>query len=219
MSPLPLFCWLAVMVDRKVEWRHRLMLFSWFGVFLIFYSFYSIYDAWSYTRFLLPGYPALVLGMAFIARDLSELLRKWVSEIGRARLKWGVLVIMVAVTLSHGHRYNKKLDIFNVAAGESWYPAACRETDKLLPNNSLIASMRMSGALNFYTGRPIVRWDSVSPDRWPEVKKRAAERGYRWYALLQPFEIERAQRKMGGKWVKLAMFDQISLWQVDLTSE
>jgi Bacterial membrane protein YfhO/Dolichyl-phosphate-mannose-protein mannosyltransferase len=219
MSPLPLLCWLAVIVDRKVEWRNRLMLLSWFGAFFLFYCCYNIYDDWWYTRFLLPGYPALVLGVVLIARDLSELSRTWVSEINRARLKWVVLIIMVAVTLSHERRYLRRLDLFNTDAGEERYPASCRWADQQLPSKSLIASMHVSGALKFYTDRPIFRWDAVTPGQWPEVKKHAAERGYQWYALLFPSEVEEAQKRLGGKWTKLGMLNQIGLWQIEPTSE
>jgi Bacterial membrane protein YfhO len=219
MSPLPLLCWLAVTVDRKVEWRNRLLLLSWFGTFFLFYCCYSFYEAWWYTRFLLPGYPALVLGVALIARDLPGLLSRFVSESNRARLKWAVLIIMVAVTLSHERRHIRKLDIFSVGAGEEWYPKSCLWADKQLPSKSLIASMQMSGALKFYTTRPIVRWDGVTPMQWPEVKKHAADSGYQWYALLWPFEVEEAQKRMGGKWTKLGMLDQFSLWRVELASD
>jgi hypothetical protein len=79
--------------------------------------------------------------------------------------------------------------------------------------------MQMSGALKFYTTRPIVRWDGVTPMQWPEVKKHAADSGYQWYALLWPFEVEEAQKRMGGKWTKLGMLDQFSLWRVELASD
>jgi hypothetical protein len=41
------------------------------------------------------------------------------------------------------------------------------------------------------------------------VKKRAAERGYQWYALLMPFEIEEAQKRLSGKWTKMGMVGPI----------
>jgi hypothetical protein len=218
MSPLPLLCWLAVAVDRKIEWRNRLMLLTWFGAFFIFYCCYNDYDAWWYTRFLLPGYPALILGVVLIARDLPELLSNWVNERNRVRLKWAVLIIMVAVTLSHERRYIRKFDIFSIGRGEEWYPLSCRWADQQLPSQSLIVSMQFSGALKFYTDRPIVRWDEMTPGQWPEVKKRAAERGYQWHALLLPFEVEEAQKRLGGKWTKLGMLDQTSLWKIELAS-
>jgi hypothetical protein len=220
MSPLPILCWIAVIVDRKVEWRNRLMLFSWFCAFFIFYSFYSIpdysiSDAWSYTRFLLPGYPALVLGVALIARDLPELLRKWVSESNRARLKWAVLIVMMAIALSHERRYIRKLDVFSISRSEQRYPASSRWADNQLPGNSLIVSKQTSGALKFYTSRPIVRWDFITPENWPEVKKQAAEKGYQWYALLGPLEIEEAQKRISGRWTNIGSQDQFSLWRIE----
>jgi membrane protein YfhO len=219
MSPLPLLCWLAVTVDRKVEWRNRLMLLSWFGAFFLFYCCYDDYNAWWYTRFLLPGYPALVLGVVLIARDLPELLRTWVSESNRARLKWVMLIIMAAVPLSHERRYINKLDVFSIGVAEEANQTSCLWADQRLPSKSLIVSMQMSGALKFYTGRPIVRWDAIAPGQWPEVKKRAAERGYQWYALLQPFEVEDARKRMGGRWTELGVSGPISLWQIELAPD
>jgi hypothetical protein len=77
----------------------------------------------------------------------------------------------------------------------------------------------MSGAVNFYTQRPIVRYDWLDPVKWATVKKHAAERGYQWYALLMDFEIEGAQSQMGGKWTKLGIFGPISLWWVELAPD
>jgi hypothetical protein len=195
------------------------MLLSWFGAFFLFYCFYNVYDYWWYTRFLLPGYPALVLGVLLIARDLPELLRKSVSESKRARLKWVVLIIMVAVTLSHEWRYINKFGVFGIGIGEEAYQTSCRWADQQLPSKSLIASMQMSGALKVYTDRPIVRWDAVTPEKWPEVKKRAAERGYQWYALLTHFEVEEARKRMGGRWTEFGVHGPVTLWRIELASD
>jgi 4-amino-4-deoxy-L-arabinose transferase-like glycosyltransferase len=73
MSPWLLLGWLGVAADRKVHWRHRAMLIAWFGAFLLFYCCYDIYDDWWYTRFLLPAYPAMILGALLAARDVVHL--------------------------------------------------------------------------------------------------------------------------------------------------
>ncbi|HKE03194.1 MAG TPA: YfhO family protein, partial [Blastocatellia bacterium] len=219
MSPLPLLCWLGVAADSKVEWRNRATLLSWFGAFFIFYCLYSVHDAWLYTRFLLPGYPALILGVLLIARDLPGLFGRVVSEHNRARLKWIVLAIFLAVTLSHEKRYIKRINVSNISVSESAYPASCRWADQQLPSQSLIVSAQFSGALKFYTSRPIVRWDEITPGQWPVVKKHAAEKAYQWYALLAPHEVEAARSRLGGRWTKLGALDQTSLWRIDLNSE
>ncbi len=216
MSPLALLCWLGIAADLKVEWRNRVMLLSWFGAFFVFYCFYSEYDAWWYTRFLLPGYPALILGVLLIARDIPEVFRRLVNEQNRARLKWVVLAIFLGVTLSHEKRYINKINVPNISVMHSVYPASCRWADQQLPSQSLIVSMQFSGALKYYTSRPIVRWDEITPEQLPVVKKHAAEKGYQWYALLSPEEIEDAQKRLGGRWTKLGALDHISLWQIDL---
>jgi dolichyl-phosphate-mannose-protein mannosyltransferase len=215
MSPLPLLGWLVVAADRKVEWRNRAMLVSWFGAFFLFYSCYDVYKVWWYTRFLLPAYPAMILGALLVARDVVGLLRKWISEANQARMRWIVLAILLGVTFSHENRNIKRYGLFKFGPREIVHYTSCRWADQTIPSNSLVVSMHMSGALRFYTERPIVRWDWLDPERWPVVKKNAAERGYQWYALLWPFEVEEAQKRLGGKWTKLGMLDQISLWQIE----
>jgi hypothetical protein len=85
----------------------------------------------------------------------------------------------------------------------------------MLPGQSLVVSMQMSGALKFYTRRLVVRWDAVKPDQWRPLKERATERGYQWYALLQPHEVEEAQRRLPGKWVQIGRLRHISLWRIE----
>jgi hypothetical protein len=219
MSPLPLLGWLVVAADRKVEWRNRAMLISWFGALFVFYSCYESDPAWWYTRFLLPAYPAMILGALLVARDVVGLLWKWISDVNRARLRWVVLAILLGVTLSHENRYIRRFDIFNFGPREIIHYTSSRWADQAIPNNSLLAAMHMGGALGFYTGRPVVRWDWLKPEQLSVMKKHAAERGYRWYALLLPFEFEDAQKKIGGKWTKVGTLDPVILWQVELTSD
>jgi hypothetical protein len=219
LGPLLLLGWLGVAADRKVHWRDRGMLISWFGSFLLLYSFYNIYGVWWYTRFLLPGYPALVLGTLLVVRDIPGLLKNYFSEANRIRLKWAFLAILMGVTLSHERRYIRRFELFNFGPASSANSASCRWANRTLPNQAIVVASEMSGALKFYTERPIFRWDYTFPPEWTVVKNHAAEKGYRWYALLLPFEIDDAQKRLGGKWVKLGMLDQVSLWQIDPTSD
>jgi hypothetical protein len=219
MSPLPLLGWLVVAADRKVEWRNRAMLVSWFGAFLLFYSCYNFYGPWWWTRFLLPAYPAMILGALLVARDLVGLFAKWIIEVNRARLRCVVLAILVGVTLSHENRNIKRFDLVNFGAGEIAHKTSCRWADQTIPGHSLLAAGHMSGALDFYTQRPIVRYDWLDPVKWTTVKKHAAERGYQWYALLMDFEIEGAQNQMGGRWTRLGIIGPISLWRVELAPD
>jgi hypothetical protein len=161
----------------------------------------------------------MILGALLVVRDVAGLFRKWLTEVNQARLKWVVLAILLGVTLSHENRNIRKFDLFNFGAGEIAHYNSCRWADQTMPSNSLVVSWQMSGALWFYTERPIVRLDWTWPHQWSAVKKRAAERGYQWYALLMPFEIEEAQKRLSGKWTKMGMVGPVSLWRIEPSSE
>ncbi|GEM_PF-166433 len=215
MSSWILLGWLAVAADRKVYWRDRVMLIAWFGAFLAFYAGYNIYDDWWYTRFVLPAYPALILGALLAARDVVDLLKRWVGERSRAWLRWIVLAGLLVAALGSERQNIKRFDVFGIGESESVHSASCRWADQRLPSQALVVSMEMSGALKFYTQRPILRWDMVTPDQLKLLKERVAERGYQWYALLHPHEVEDAQKRLPGKWVQEGTLRHVSLWRIE----
>ncbi|MGH9838596.1 MAG: ArnT family glycosyltransferase [Blastocatellia bacterium] len=218
MSPLILLGWLGVAVNRKVHWRIRAMLITWFGLFLLFYCCYSFYDTWWYTRFLLPGYPAMILGALLTGRSLVD----WFTAGGgERRLVWGrraALAILLAVVLGFELYYVRHFDVRSTGAVESMHSISCRMVEETAPPRALVVSMEMSGALKFYTGRPIVRWDLIEPDQWRLLKNHAGERSYQFYALLMEHELEGAQRRMPGKWTQLGTVRHISLWKIESAS-
>ncbi len=218
MSSLPLLGWLAVAADRKVEWRNRALLITWFASFLLFYGFFDIYGDWWYTRFLLPGLPALILGTLLVVRDVAEPVRKYVGERNVARLRWAAVIILLAVVLGFEQHYIRHFRLFSTGKGHTVHATSSRWADRMLPDQALVASMEMSGALDFYTERLIVRSDLVAPDQWRLLKEHAAEKGYRWYALLMAQEVEDAQKNMPGFWLKLGNMGFISLWQIEPSS-
>jgi 4-amino-4-deoxy-L-arabinose transferase-like glycosyltransferase len=212
MSPLLLLGWLGAGMNRKLHWRIRAMLGSWFGAYLIFYACYNIYDAWWYTRFLLPGIPALILGALLTARDVAGLLKEPSRAVQRV-----VLLILLLVTLGCEWYYVRHFNVLITGDVDLANASSCQWADQKMPDQSLVASMQMSGALKFYTQRLIVRWDMVEPSQWILLKERARERGYQWYALLMQFELEDAQKRMPGKWEKIGTVEQVSLWRIDAT--
>jgi hypothetical protein len=83
-----------------------------------------------------------------------------------------------------------------------------------VPERSLIVSMQMSGALKYYTNLPIARWDAIRPERFPELRHAVEERGFRWYALLWPFEEADFRRNLPGSWERIATVRDIGLWRL-----
>jgi hypothetical protein len=194
------------------------MLITWFGVFLLFYACYDIYGDWWYTRFLLPAYPAMILGALMTTRDVTGLLKRWVSERNQARLSVVALAILLAAVLSSERHYIRRFNLFITGDVDSVNAASCLWTDRMLPDQAVVASMEMSGALKFYTRRLIVRWDLIPPDQWQSLKERAAERGHKFYALLMPQEVEEAKKRLPGRWVQMGTLRHMSLWRIETTS-
>jgi hypothetical protein len=208
LSPLVVLGWLGVAFDRKVAWRDRAMLVAWFGAFLLFHAFYDVYDAWWYTRFLLPAVPALILGALLTARHLA----------GRMRHAWArraLLACLFLVVFGIERYYVEYFNVYITGRVEIVHATSCRWADRTLPDNALLLSAQMSGALKFYTARPIVRWDETAPEQWKLLKQRTDEQGYKWYALLAPYEVDDARKRVPGRWRPMGAVEPISLWQVE----
>src|SRR5262245_4244679 len=215
MSPLPLLGWLGMWFDRNVIARNRALLISWFGVFLLFYSCYFFYEEWWNTRFLLPGMPALILGSLLVVRDLGKLIERCVASPRDVWLRQAVVAFLLVVVLGFERQSVEHFRLLRVAALDMVYADACQWADRILPSETLLVAAAMSGTIKYYTSRPIVRYDKVDAEHWLTLQARAAQKGYRWYALLEPHETEPAQRCMPGRWTKLGMLRQISLWQIE----
>jgi hypothetical protein len=218
MSPLPLLGWLGVALDRKAPRRDRALIIVWFGVFLLFFSCYFFYAEWWYTRFLLPAMPALILGTLLVVRDLIARYEPSISGRGGVWMRRAAVALLLVISLGFERHHVERFRLLKVAAVDKVYADSCRWADRILPNRTLLVSGEMSGALKFYTGRPIVRYELVESGQLPLLRTRAAEKGYQWNALLMSHEIEAAQKRFPGKWTQLGALHQLSLWQIEPTS-
>jgi hypothetical protein len=210
MSPVLLAGWLGAAANRLLKWRERALLIAWFSIFLIFYSSYNIYEDWWYTRFLLPGYPGLVLGACMTAQWL---LGTWVKE--RRYVRWAAGIALLAMALSFPLHYDRKFEVLDYGKGESIHADSSRWADARVPARAVIVTSEMSGALKFYTHQLILRWDMIPPELWPSVKSRIQEKGYEFYALLMHHELEDAQRRVPGEWREQGQMRHLSLWHIN----
>lgn len=219
MSPILLVGWLAVMVDRRVAVRDRAALFVWFAGFFLFYSFYVVYDAWWYTRFLLPGLPAIILGTLLSVRDFvlegSDPLRgSDPRDVRGGRLRVAVAAILIVAALTVEIRYISKDQLHKIYKGERIYPDACEMTSRRVPPGAIVASMQMSGALHHYTPITYAMWNWLLPERFAELRASTERRGHRWYALLAPFEVEEVWKNLPGDWRAIDRSGDVVLWEL-----
>ncbi len=209
LTPLVPLAWLAVPFDRGVSRRDRGLLFAWFGALLAFYLFYEPFEDWWSARFLLPGIPALILACLLLARDVARRLPWRPGETTAAGLA------LLAAALALDVLSIRRFDLFSMREGERIYRDASRWAASATPPSSIFVSMQMSGALKYYTNRPIAQWDALRPDRFPRIRLAAQERGFSWYALQRDFEEGELSRHAPGRWTRLGTMRDVCLWRLD----
>jgi len=208
LTPLVPLAWLAVAADRDVPRRDRALLLCWFGAFLVFYCLYEPYDSFWFVRFLIPAAPALLLGALLTARKLF-------LRLGGGPGARVLAVLLLLSVLAVSARQVRRIGILGTAEGESIYPSICAWAERSLPGKSVLLAMAASGALENYTDLPYARWDWFEPQQFMALRARVERRGYRWYALLFPFEAEELSRHVPGSWKRIGTLRQVGLWQLE----
>jgi hypothetical protein len=201
---------LAALVDRGVPRRDRLMLLSWFGVFLLLHGFYGPADAWWYTRYLLPGLPAIPLAFLLAVRDLVGLG----SAPGWRRAATGVGAAVLFLVARAGFGEARSLGVLEMPRWQAAFPEGCRRAAELFPPDALVVSKEMSGALKYYTRLPPVRWDALNPAAFRQLRSRCAESTCRIYALVMVSEVREAVRHVPGPWELVEDEGAVSLWRL-----
>ncbi len=209
-SPLVPLGWLAAGGDRRVPPRDRALLLMWFGSYLGLYCFWEPYEAWWYTRYLLPAFPAIVVAAVLVARDGLRLCAERSRRLAVAVAAF--LLFSVVFAEVQGFRRWKPLDI---AEGEKTYTLAMDLVRSNLPERSLVVSMQMSGSLRYYTDFTPVCWNWLQPGDFETIAARAKEKSYRIYALLVPWEVQTAASRAPGRWTFLARVRDVNLWQLE----
>jgi membrane protein YfhO len=216
MSPFILLGWLGTGINREISWRNRGLILSWFGIFFLFYCFYFPYDEQWYARFLLPGIPALILGSLLTLRYITNYLKKYFTIDTQSIATRVITASFLVVVISSGIHYILFFNIFKAGEAMDLNKEASNWAAQIVPKNALIASKEMSGPLMLYADREILRYDYLTPQAWEVLKKRAAEKGYSFYALLMPQEVPTALKNLTGKWKQLGTYKyHMSLWQIE----
>jgi hypothetical protein len=206
--------WLAVTADRRAPFRDRAVLVSWFGAFFLFYCFYAPYEAWWYTRFLLPGLPALILGALVVARD--ALPAKGDARIPRAAGVAGAALVVAALVVEVS--FVEKNAVHKFYKSERVYPRACDMARRRVPGNGIVASMQRSGALHYYTPLTYAMQNWLLPERFAALRTETESRGHRWYALLSPFETEEVRKNLPGDWREIDRAGDVVLLELPPSS-
>ena len=210
MSPIILPCWIAGCLRSRGPLRNRLLLFSWFAAFFVLYVLYFPYEAWWYTRFLLPGIPALLIAAAMAGEDL-------VTGARRSRSVWKGAVAAAGFLLvcGAGLRLARREQVLEIGRGQAIFPEVIRWSAARVPREALVLSMEFSGAMKAYGWGTPVRWDWIEKKDFPELRRRLESPGHPLYALMLPHEVVQASKNVPGTWTYLGSHGPASLWRLE----
>lgn len=144
------------------------------------YLSYTVFGAWWYLRFLLPGYPTMLVTAAAAILILSR-------NLGRLRI--AIPALLTASIAWHGLAFAKGQGAFSLADGEGRYKEA-GELAKRFPRNAVALSFQHSGSLRYYAGVTTMRFDTM-PAEWLDKAIDYLEgEGRPVYAVLDDWEVE-----------------------------
>ena len=90
-------------------------------------------------------------------------------------------------------------DVLGTGYGEERYPETALYIESALPADAVIITMQHSGSIRYYTGRMIVRWDSLNPEWLDRAVAFLHDRGIATYAVLEYWEEAEFRQRFRGQ--------------------
>jgi hypothetical protein len=190
-TPWPLVGFVALAVPAAVFWpaaRDRagvVMLGAFAFLALMSYLVYGVYDAWWYLRFLLPVWPALMIGFAAV-----------IVAIARQRRLFAWMAALVVIGLSTQNMvYARNHSAFRLWKEERRYASVGQVVRAATEPSSVIFAIQHSGSLRRYAGRLTIRFDSVDDGWLDQTIAWLSARGIASYLLVEDWELGRFRDK------------------------
>ena len=143
------------------------------GILLMNYGVllpYLTFEGWYWLRFLLPGMLALFVLLAAGADRLRLLIAS------RSRLLQVVAIVPIVLVVREPRR--ELFATFENLAGFPRVSIMGQYLREALPAKAVILTYLQSGAAAYYTGRPVIRLDSLGPDMLERVIEDLRQVGY-----------------------------------------
>lgn len=201
---LPLLVHLRGVLFRRPS---HLLLAAWWLPLFGFYAFYKYTnDAWWYLRFILPALPALVVALTLAGWEL------WRGT-GKRGLKVSLSAFTLAALVSCGW-WSYRLRVLPAAAGENIYREGVAWARQNLKQDTVLFVGQLSGAVYFYSSRPLVRADLISESELEKALTLVEQAGKEAYAILFDFEARVYPRVFPNLYHKVMEWRRLSLWRI-----
>ncbi len=176
-TPVLIAALAAPFVARRRDGAWLLLAFA--AATLACYLPYVVFDDWWYIRFLLPAIPPLIVLALIPIVAASE---RWTAGLATPT----VCVIVAALTAYQAHLAIDR-HAFGFAASERHYVDAGTLAARL-PAEAVVITVRNSGSVHYYAGRPVVGWDVLEPRALEPALAFLRSRGRTPYLLLEADE-------------------------------
>jgi hypothetical protein len=213
--PLMLTPGIILVVGLPVVFRGALrpitlVLATWLAVFLGFYAFYvCTAETWWALRFVLPAFPALILGALVVGR--------WMGERLGQRTKQVLVGALLVAAIGWQAFWCDRQAALQAASGERAYLDAVQWAQRNVPARALVVCMQTSGALLYYTDFPLLRYDVPGiRENLGAIERACAAGGHPIYAMLFEFErVAALERAMPGTWTQVGATRDVTVWRRD----
>jgi hypothetical protein len=203
-----------IFMKRVPAWQRR-MLASWFLTFFAFYSCYPICDAWWYLRFLLPAFPALLIGFVLMVEDSRPRLSNRATGTAGGGCPPPLRYILVTIVVITGIALDRHWRLSGFHRVQTTEMQAVKYAQKFLPSNAFVAMMQLSGTYYFYTHQLGARYDYLDARRFEELRAYLANAGEQPYALVFDWEQPELRRRMPRQWSEVGRLHDVAVLRLD----
>jgi hypothetical protein len=146
------------------------------------YLVYAVFEVWTYLRFMLPAMSVAMISVASVAAALLARVP--------AAVRVPTLALVILALLSTNIATARQHDVFRFAERHVRAKVVGERLGTMLPANAAIVSGEQSGAMRYYTGRSIVRWDVMDADAMRDALESLTQAGYQVWVVLDDWEEE-----------------------------
>lgn len=160
------------------------------GLVVAAYLVYAVFDDRSYLRFLLP---ALAVFAVLAASELSA----WIDRRPVPVRPLLVCGLMLGIT-AHAVWVARSMDTFRLADQLRRVSTVADFINEDVPPAAVIVAGEQSGAMRYYTERPILRWEAASPQSLDTVMTALEQSRRPIYIVLDSWEDGRFRQKFAA---------------------
>ena len=147
-------------------------------------------EEWSYTRFLLPALPFMLV---FSCGVLLAAARRWMGV--HALRATALLVAAIAVWCVYTAA---SLGVFRMREAERKYPEVGTFVRDQLPQSAFVFALQHSGSIRYYSHRPTFRWDLLDNGSLDRALRALRAAGYVPYLAADGEEDEAFRERFGA---------------------